>query len=672
MNHKRISRLSALFIAAALGSTHTLADEPTPGALVQIYDIQENMEKIYPLSAGQLPNVARVVPTIDLRGERGDFAPYTKKFMTVVTADLQIKEAGAYGFRLSSDDGSILYIDGEKVIDHDGLHGADPAKETTRNLVAGNYGLRIEHFEYGGGEQVTLEWKPLGANALTLIPTTSLSIASDADRSTEPGKKEILRAPARPKPGDGMPLTGLHPGFELLSTDGKAINPVVTIAQPDGFPAAWPPDITQNPASWRDYCPSIEILEGDYTGDRLFPGGGIKGIHREFAQAGAVRFTRGLPKPVERVQWEGGGIVLFSDVAQMEPWGRLRPIDRVPFEIRRARPFSNGLEIEFTKPFAHHCGAAPEYYYILRRSFEDGGPSGASELVRVQRVSVSSDRKRAFVEFPSRAGYLYVRVLGDFTAESGERLWSTELWFDPTGGSHPTFDAFNPPLRPAPQNVLTDAERAAGWRLLFDGKTTKGWRSFRKSTFPEKGWAIEDGCLTVTGDGGGDIITEEQFDSFELSLEWKVSPSGNSGIFWHVTEDGRWVFETGPEMQVLDNGRHPDGRSMFTSAGSNYALHAPPEDNTKPVGLFNEARILVDGNHVEYHLNGHKQCAFDLGSDAFKKLVAESKFKDMSMFAKKPKGHIALQDHGDKVWYRNIKIRPIRSNRKQGGHTGAR
>jgi hypothetical protein len=155
------------------------------------------------------------------------------------------------------------------------------------------------------------------------------------------------------------------------------------------------------------------------------------------------------------------------------------------------------------------------------------------------------------------------------------------------------------------------------------------------------------------------VGTEDQFDRFELSIEWRVSPSGNSGIFWHVTEEGRWVWETGPEMQVLDNGRHPDGRSMFTSAGSNYALHAPPEDHTKPVGLFNEARILVDGPHVEYHLNGHKQCDFELGGEAFKQLVAESKFKSMPMFATKPKGHIALQDHGDRVWYRNIKIRPI-------------
>ncbi len=210
-----------------------------------------------------------------------------------------------------------------------------------------------------------------------------------------------------------------------------------------------------------------------------------------------------------------------------------------------------------------------------------------------------------------------------------------------------------------PQNLLSDAERRAGWRLLFDGKTTNGWRGFRKNYMPN-GWRVVDGCLTRVGTGG-DIITEDQFDNFELKLEWRISAGGNSGIFYRVTEgdDKKWVWRTGPEMQVLDNAEHADGQNPKTSAGANYALHAPVRDVTEPVGLFNKVRIIVDGGHVEHWLNGVKIVQYDLGSEAWETLVKNSKFKSLPDYGRMKKGHIALQDHGDKVWYRNIKIRPL-------------
>ena len=174
-----------------------------------------------------------------------------------------------------------------------------------------------------------------------------------------------------------------------------------------------------------------------------------------------------------------------------------------------------------------------------------------------------------------------------------------------------------------------------------------------------EGWAVQDGCLTRVGPAG-DIITDGQFENFELTLEWKVQPGGNSGIFYRVSERGDAVWSSGPEMQVLDNALHPDGENPMTSAGSNYALHAPTFDATYPAGCFNSARILADGRHIEYWLNGEKQCEFDIGSPAWNALVARSKFASMPMFARFRKGHIALQDHGDWVWYRNIKIREIK------------
>ena len=156
---------------------------------------------------------------------------------------LEIKEGGTYAFRLSSDDGSRLYVDGEEFIDHDGLHGPDPGKEGTTDLHPGKHDFRIEHFEYGGGEQVTLEWKRPGTSGFTLIPMSALSVPAGADRATAPGKKEILRPPARPRPGDGMPLAGFHPSFDLLTANGKPMQHAPRDERPDDFPALWPPPL---------------------------------------------------------------------------------------------------------------------------------------------------------------------------------------------------------------------------------------------------------------------------------------------------------------------------------------------------------------------------------------------------------------------------------------------
>jgi len=172
------------------------------------------------------------------------------------------------------------------------------------------------------------------------------------------------------------------------------------------------------------------------------------------------------------------------------------------------------------------------------------------------------------------------------------------------------------------------------------------------------GWRAEDGAL-VRVDGGGDIVTQDEFQDFELALEWRISPGGNSGIMTRVGEDHAHPWETGPEMQILDNTKHDDGRNPLTSAGSCYALYAPRWDVTRAVGSWNRVHILVDGKHTEYWLNGVKVVEYELGSAAWNELVRASKFASMPDFAKKPRGRIALQDHGDVVAFRDIKIRPI-------------
>jgi hypothetical protein len=208
-------------------------------------------------------------------------------------------------------------------------------------------------------------------------------------------------------------------------------------------------------------------------------------------------------------------------------------------------------------------------------------------------------------------------------------------------------------------NTLTATERDAGWQLLFDGRTTEGWRAFGRDDMPD-GWKVEDGELRRVGAGGGDIITVEQFGDFELSIEWKVEQGGNSGIMFRVSEEWNRTWKTGPEMQVLDDERHRDGQRRITSAGSNYALHASPEGAVRPAETWNHASIVARGAHVEHWLNGVKVVEYELWSSEWEALVATSKWDTLPGYGRQQSGHIALQDHGDWVAYRNIKIRTLR------------
>jgi hypothetical protein len=203
---------------------------------------------------------------------------------------------------------------------------------------------------------------------------------------------------------------------------------------------------------------------------------------------------------------------------------------------------------------------------------------------------------------------------------------------------------------------------AGDWVVLFDGSDLDHWRGFRRDDVPSA-WRIENGTLAfVPGQGeGGDIITRNEFDNFELELEWRISEGGNSGIFYRVKEgpDYRYTWQTGPEFQVLDNAGHSDGLVPEHTAGANYALHAPARDVTRPVGEWNTVRLVVNGGHVEHWLNGEKIVEFDQWSDEWQALVDASKFSTMPGYGRYREGHIALQDHGDLVWYRNIRIRPL-------------
>ena len=187
-------------------------------------------------------------------------------------------------------------------------------------------------------------------------------------------------------------------------------------------------------------------------------------------------------------------------------------------------------------------------------------------------------------------------------------------------------------------NQLADDEKAAGWKLLFDGKTTEGWRTFKKQTFPAKGWVVEDGWLHCLGKGGGDVISDAEFGDFELQWEWRLAPAGNSGLKYFVIETRNAAL--GHEYQMIDDAREPDANSADgkrVTASFYDVLKPTAAPPTRPAGEINQSRILVKGNHVEHWLNGVKVLEYECGSEVVKAAVAASKFKTTAGFGNKTK-----------------------------------
>lgn len=215
----------------------------------------------------------------------------------------------------------------------------------------------------------------------------------------------------------------------------------------------------------------------------------------------------------------------------------------------------------------------------------------------------------------------------------------------------------------AAANTLTSKEKSNGWKLLFDGKTLNGWRTYQNKNAAS--WEAQDGVLHCKGsttdksDLRADLITADQFDNFDLSIDWKISPQGNSGILYRVTEGEKTSYLTGPEYQIIDDLNFPQKLEDWQKTGANYAMDPAPEARPNPVGEWNNTRILVNKNHVEHWLNGKKIVEYEINSDAWKQHKATGKWKDAPNYGTATKGHIALQDHGSEAWFRNIKIRQL-------------
>ncbi|WP_082768755.1 3-keto-disaccharide hydrolase [Paraglaciecola hydrolytica] len=210
----------------------------------------------------------------------------------------------------------------------------------------------------------------------------------------------------------------------------------------------------------------------------------------------------------------------------------------------------------------------------------------------------------------------------------------------------------------AADNQLTKQEQNEGWQLLFDGSDLSQWRNFKQQSL-HPGWTTDSGTLKLSAPGAGDILTKTSYSNFDLKLEWKIAEGGNSGILIMADESGKYVYSHAPEIQILDNERHSDNKIDSHSSGSLYDMVASPSSSFKPAGEWNQVRIRLQDNHLQIWQNEVITTSIVIGSSTWDKLIANSKFATWEGFGTGKQGHIGLQDHGDVVWFKNIKIKEL-------------
>ncbi|QEH39785.1 DUF1080 domain-containing protein [Chitinophaga sp. XS-30] len=214
-----------------------------------------------------------------------------------------------------------------------------------------------------------------------------------------------------------------------------------------------------------------------------------------------------------------------------------------------------------------------------------------------------------------------------------------------------------------PANTLTAEEQAAGWKLLFNGNNLDGWRIYKNKE--SNTWGVLDGTLHCTGsatdksDMRGDLITNDQYENFELEADWKIAPQGNSGILYLVTEEFDAPYMSGPEYQLIDDENFPEKLEDWQKSGANYAMDPPSKLAAKPIGEWNHTKIVVNNGHVEHWLNGEKVVDSEMWTDEWQKKKTSGKWKEYKGYGVAKKGHICVQDHGSEIWFKNFKIREL-------------
>lgn len=477
--------------------------------------------------------------------------------------------------------------------------------------------------------------------------------------------------------GDWLPSSKILLMKEGAFYGNYSVEPNLSKSVPVTPPVLWLPqnEIGNSPSS------IAPLNVGPYKNQMVHGDVTHGGLKRDFIeevdgtlQGCVFRMTQGLQAGVNRVMLGPDGDYYIGGVGSTGDWGqsgklwyglqRLHFNGKVTFDMVAIRAKNNGMEIEFTKPLAFGHGETPAYYNASEWTYtptsDYGGPKINEHNLTVKSVSVSSDRKRVFLEIPGMTpGYVvYIHTHPGLRSEDGQPIWTTEGFY--TLNKLPkTMGKVLPPTKTKVTQKMSAAEKAAGFEALFDGTDLNGFKGYKSPDAP-KSWSASNGDLVCTpGKGDGDLLTKEQYGDFDLRFSWRISKGGNSGVLYRVVEGPKETYYTGPEYQILDNGNHPDGKNPFTSASAIYALFAPEYDLTYPVGEWNESRIVLKGHKIQHYLNGVLVAEADTSSQLWEVKVANSKFKTLPDFAKAMKGFIVFQDHGNEVAYRNIRIKKL-------------
>ncbi len=588
-----------------------------------------------------------------------------------------------------------------RLVDNDGDEVIDEYQ-----TVANGWGATANFHEFAFG----LEYRDgffYAALATAILPGGASANPQDPDRGRvikidrETGDYTFIASGLRTPNGIGVGVDGelfiadnqgdwLPSSKVVHVSDGaffgsRSVDFPGTAGVPEKAPVVWLPqgEIGNSPST------PARLDVGRYAGQMIHgevTHGGLKRVFVEQVdgeyQGAVFRFVQGLEAGVNRIVWGADDKLYVGGIGNPGNWGhsggnwfglqRLTYTDAPVFEMLSVNAKSDGLELTFTEPLAAGDGFDSAAYEVRQWRYvptvEYGGPKVDDRELVVRDVHVSEDRRRVALEIDGmRPGHVvYVRLRKPWISTNGNGLWTREAWYTlnripratPVFKDGASEDAVG-------SNELTAAEQADGWRLLFDGSTLEGWRNYNSETVGSA-WRVEDGAITIDGPidewqtaNGGDIMTDAAYENYDLRLQWKVEPGGNSGIIYNVVEDPKYeyVWETGPEMQVLDNDGHPDGAIPGHRAGELYDLVILPYEPVNPAGEWNDARIVQQDGLVSHWLNGHKLLEVQIGSPEWEAMVAASKFIEMPDFGKATAGHIALQDHGNRVWFRNIKIR---------------
>jgi cytochrome c len=495
--------------------------------------------------------------------------------------------------------------------------------------------------------------------------------------------------------GDWLPSSKIVHVKQGAFYGSHSVDSIGTWFTKEQAPVVWLPqdEIGNSPSQ-----PSIINDGSPYSGQMIHgevTHGGVKRVFVEKIngdyQGCVFEFTQGLEAGVNRLCWSPDGHLYIGGIGNPGNWGqtgkqwfglqKMKYNKQSTFEMLAIRAKTNGIEIEMTEPLKQGEGWNPSDFLVKQWWYQPtinyGGPKMEEEKLAIASSSVSPDGKKVFLEIKGiKEGHVvYVRIMNKFVSQLNHSLWATEGWYTMNQIPKDNYGRVLPNQGVA-DNTLSEWEKTQGFSLLFDGKSLNGWHNYGKPRVEGSAWIVDNGAIHLNavrdanGDwqskNGGDILTANEYENYEFTLEWKIDRCGNSGIFYNIIESDKYQYgwQTGPEMQILDNTCHPDGRIVKHRAGDLYDLISCKYETVKPAGEWNKIRIIMNNGHLEHWLNGVKVVETQLWTKEWDALVAKSKFPNMSKdFGTARRGRISLQDHGDKVWFKNIKIRDLGSGK---------